>query len=136
MENISIEEKDRLAKLQHFIDEGINPYPARTDRTHTCQEAREAKIDTKVIIVGRIMSKRIMGKLCFCHIKDDSNQIQVAFSEKELGKDNYKEFTKFFDLGDFVEVKGDIFTTHKGEISVLAKEYKILSKSILPMPEK
>ena len=77
-----------------------------------------------------------MGKLCFAHLKDFSDRLQTAFSEKELGKEDYKFFLKNFDLGDFVYVEGEMFVTHKGEISVLVKKYKLLAKALLPLPEK
>jgi len=115
---------------------GQPSYPAHCNRTQTLKEAQTSPMGTSVQVVGRIISKREMGKLCFTHLKDDSGKLQAAFSEKELDKENYKLFIKNFDLGDFVEVAGEIFTTHKGEISILVKKYRILSKTLLPLPEK
>ncbi|MDO8499514.1 MAG: lysine--tRNA ligase [bacterium] len=134
-QNIS-EDAIRLEHLQNIKDTGANPYPAKSQREQTLAEAKANAVDTTVKIAGRIIFKREMGKLCFAHLKDDSGRLQVAFSENELGKDSYKFFIKNFDLGDFIEITGQIFLTHKGEITVLVKEYKIISKALLPLPEK
>ncbi|MDO8509722.1 MAG: lysine--tRNA ligase, partial [bacterium] len=85
---------------------------------------------------GRIMTKRDMGRLCFCNLRDDSERLQIAVSEKEIGKEDYKFFVKNFEMGDFISVSGPIFTTHAGEISVMVKKYSIISKTLLPLPEK
>lgn len=77
-----------------------------------------------------------MGKLTFCHLKDESATMQIVFSAAEMDKERIKFFNKNIDLGDFIEVVGSIFATHKGEISILVKEYRILAKSLLPLPEK
>jgi lysyl-tRNA synthetase class 2 len=77
-----------------------------------------------------------MGKLCFAHLEDDSGRLQIAISEKELDKEKYKFFVKNFDVGDFVQIEGVMFVTHKGEVSVLVKKYTLLAKSLLPLPEK
>jgi lysyl-tRNA synthetase class 2 len=136
MENNLSEEQIRLEKLVNLIKNNVNPYPAKCNRLNFASQAKTADNDTKVCLTGRLLSKREMGKLCFGHLKDFSGKIQLAISEKELGKENYKFFLKNFDVGDFTEVSGVIFTTHKGEISVLVKEYKMLSKALLPLPEK
>ena len=130
---------EEAVRLEHLIairNTGIDPYPARVERTHTLAEAKSALTDTTVKVAGRIMTMRTMGKLCFCHLRDDSGKMQVAISDNELGKDKFKFFTKNLEMGDFVQIDGVIFTTHKGEISVLAKNYIILTKTLLPLPEK
>ena len=132
----NIEEQDRIKKMEELRKLGINPYPSKAEKTHSCKEASETKEGVVVSIAGRLMSKRVMGRLSFCNIQDQSGQVQVAFSEKELGKEGFKFFVKLFDMGDFVSAKGEMFTTHKGEITLLVKEYKILSKALLPLPEK
>jgi len=136
MTNKTNEKQDRLKKLEYLKSQGIDAYPSKSNKLHSTKEAKNSPKKTKVVIAGRIVSKRIMGKLCFCHIKDESGKLQTAFSEKELDKESYKLFTKYFDMGDFVEVEGEMFTTHKGEISVLVKKYTILSKALSPLPEK
>jgi uncharacterized protein YdeI (BOF family) len=126
----------RLNHLETFREAKIEAFPAQSARTHTLKEAFGAGEGAKVTVTGRLVAFRDMGKLAFGHLQDDSGKLQIAISEKELGKDTYKFFVKNFDLGDFVQIEGEIFTTHKGEISVLVKKYTLLAKALLPMPEK
>jgi len=126
----------RLQHLATIKNAGIDPYPAKSETLLTLSKAKGSPEGTTVRIAGRMISKREMGKLCFSHLKDEDDRLQVAFSEKELGKESYKFFTKNFDMGDFVEVEGEMFVTHKGETSVLVKKYTLLSKALLPLPEK
>ncbi len=135
-ENYLNEEDVRLNHLQVFQAQGLATFPASTRRTHTLLGAKEAPESTFVIIAGRIVAKREMGRLAFVHLQDESTKLQVAFSEKELGKETYSFFTKNLDIGDFVEIEGDMFTTHKGEITVLVKKCTLLTKTLLPLPEK
>ena len=130
------EEAVRLEHLNNIKAAGLNPYPSTTKRTHTLAAAKITATDTEVSVVGRVVSKRAMGKLIFCHLKDGTAKLQIALSAKELGNDQYKFFETNFDVGDFVSVSGKMFVTHKGEVSVLASTYAILSKAILPLPEK
>lgn len=130
------EEQTRTERLKTIREFGIDAYPAKSKRDTDIRVARELPDGEKVTICGRLISLREMGKLCFAHVKDFTDKIQIAVSEKELGKDGYKFFTKNFDLGDFVQIEGEMFVTHKGEKSVLAKNYTLLSKSLLPLPEK
>lgn len=136
MTNDIREDKVRLDRLEYLHSAGINPFPSTTEPHDSITEVLQKPEQTTVAIAGRLVSKREMGKISFSHIKDASGKIQVAFSEKELGKENYKLFIKYFDLGDFLHVTGDLFITHKGELTVLAKKYTLLSKSLLPLPEK
>lgn len=129
--------KIRKEKLENFISEGINPYPYDFNKKYSSKEALKLKIGAKgVTVAGRLVLIRDMGRLCFAHIQDESGKIQIALNEKEIGKEKYKFFVKNFDLGDFVGVSGEIFKTHKGEVTVLVKKYEMLSKAILPLPEK
>ena len=130
------EDKVRLERLEHLRSLEINPYPSHTDERISTAEAKAKPEKTPVKIAGRLVSKREMGKISFSHLKDESGKIQVAFSEKELGKDSYKLFIKYFDLGDFLHIDGEIFVTHKGETTVLVKKYQLLTKTLLPLPEK
>ena len=88
-----------------------------------------------VSIAGRIMSKRVMGKAAFAHIRDSKGDIQLYFRIDELGAEKYDDFKKS-DIGDIIGVKGDVFVTHKGEISVKVKDFVLLTKSLRPLPEK
>ena len=126
----------RLQHLENLKTKGVNPYPAHIAERKNLAEARTSPGKTIVRVAGRLVSKRDMGKLCFGHLKDFSDRLQMAFSEKELGKDEYKFFAKNIDMGDFLEVEGEMFVTHKGETSILVKKYTVISKALLPMPEK
>ncbi len=130
------EDAIRLEHLQTIKDSGTDPYPARSKRTHTLLEAKQTPETTTVTVCGRIMARREMGKLTFCHLKDSSGRLQIVFSAKEMSADDYNFFLKNFDIGDFVQITGSMFVTHKGEISVLVKSYTMLAKAILPLPEK
>jgi len=130
------EDEVRLEHLQKCIEKGIDAYPAQSSRSHTIAEANQLEIESKTQVVGRILTRREMGKLTFCHLKDASSKIQLAFSEKELGKEDYKFFIKNFDIGDFVQIEGVLFNTHKGEKTINVQKYKLLTKTLLPLPEK
>jgi lysyl-tRNA synthetase class 2 len=136
MTNDIREDKVRLDRLEYLHSAGINPFPSTTEPHNPIAEVLQKPEQTAVAIAGRLVSKREMGKISFSHIKDASGKIQVAFSEKELGKESYKLFIKYFDLGDFLHITGDLFITHKGELTILVKKYTLLSKSLLPLPEK
>lgn len=130
------EDAVRLDHLNTFKEMGLNPFPAQSTRTHTLATAREAAEGAALTVVGRLVSRRDMGKLTFAHLTDASGKMQIVFSEKDLGKEAYTFFNKNFDLGDFLQIEGERFTTHKGEASVLTKKYTLLSKALLPLPEK
>lgn len=130
------EDAVRLEHLKNIRQNGLEAYPARVERSHTLSEALISPDETPVTVVGRIVAKREMGKLCFIHLKDDSGRLQLAVSENELGKERFKFFTKNFDLGDFISAKGEMFVTQKGEKTVRVKEYAMISKALLPLPEK
>ncbi|MFA7662741.1 MAG: lysine--tRNA ligase [Patescibacteria group bacterium] len=136
-----MERDDRLEKLSKLRDKGINPYPAKVERTHLISEVLDnfEKFEKKanvVILVGRLRSMRTHGNLSFANLEDNSGQIQLAFSKKEVGDENYKDFIKLIDVADFLEVSGTCFLTHKEEKSIMVKSWKIISKAILPLPEK
>jgi len=129
--------KIRKEKLDNLIKSGINPYPYKFDRTNTATEALNLKMGAKKVrLAGRLMLIRDMGRLCFAHIQDGSGKIQIAFNEKEIGKDKYKFFIKSFDLGDFIGVEGEMFKTHKGETTLLVKKFEMLTKALRPLPDK
>jgi lysyl-tRNA synthetase class 2 len=88
-----------------------------------------------VSIAGRLMSKRGMGKAGFCDVQDRDGKVQIYVRIDEIGEESYEEFKKF-DIGDIVGVKGEVFKTHKGEISIKVKEISLLAKSLQPLPEK
>jgi lysyl-tRNA synthetase class 2 len=142
MDNIKISEREeRLKKLEELKKLNINPYPAKTERTHMVGQVladfEKLEKDKKIIsIAGRLRSVRGHGNLSFSNLEDGTGKIQIAVSKKEVGDENFKVFTKLIDIGDFIEVKGECFKTHKGENSVMAKEWKILTKALRPLPDK
>ena len=129
----------RIEKLNDLKANGKNPYEiTKFDFTHKVQQIRDnfEELEEKdVMIAGRITSWRDMGKANFIDIRDDSGRMQVYVRIDDIGEDNFKEFKKW-DLGDIVGVSGFVFKTRRGEISVHAKSIKLLSKSLLPLPEK
>ncbi len=128
--------RDKLAELQQA---GENPFEV----TKFDQEYHTADIinnfdemDGKsATLAGRLMSKRVMGKASFFDLRDKDGKIQLYVARDELGEEEYRKF-KRLDIGDIVGVTGDVFRTQKGEISLRAKSYKLLSKSLQPLPEK
>ena len=129
----------RKDKLNELCEKGRNPFEiTKYDRTHTSKEIKEnfESLEEKdVVVAGRIMGKRIMGKASFCHIQDMFGRLQCYISTNDLGEEAYKEF-KSYDIGDIIGVKGFVFKTKTEEISVHAKEITLLTKSLRPLPEK
>ncbi len=131
--------KVRREKLDKLKQEGKDPYKiTKFNRTHLSQEIKDNydELEGKdVTIAGRLMAKRIMGKASFCHIQDSTGKIQSYVSINDLGEESYKAF-KEDDIGDIVGITGFVFKTKTGEISIHAKEFTLLSKSLRPLPEK
>ena len=129
----------RKEKLDKLMQEGKNPFEiTKFNRTHTTKDIIEKydELEGKdVTVAGRIMGKRIMGKASFCHIQDGEGKIQSYVSINDLGEESYKEF-KEDDIGDIIGITGFVFKTKTGEISIHAKEVKLLTKSLKPLPEK
>jgi lysyl-tRNA synthetase, class II len=124
-------QKDRLKKLNNIKRLGIDPYPAKSHRKDLIEKARKGE-KKNVVVAGRIRSLRPHGKIAFADLEDASGKIQLFFSLADLpGK---YEFLTNLDLGDFIEVSGEIFTTNAGEITVKVKDYTLLTKSIRPLP--
>ena len=147
-ENVNTQEEEidinrlmqvRLEKLQELQEAGKDPYEiTEYDRTNTAGEikANYEKFENKdVSVAGRIIAKRIMGKASFCTILDSDEKIQSYVSINDLGEEAYQAF-KTWDIGDIIGIKGFVFKTRTEEISVHAKEVKLLSKSLRPLPEK
>ena len=129
----------RRDKLDKLIEEGRNPYEVvRYDKDAYAQTIKDeyASYEGKeVSVAGRMVSKRIMGKASFAHLLDCTGSIQLYVSRDDLGEENYAAFKKT-DIGDIIGVKGIVFTTKMGEISVHCHSVELLSKSLLPLPEK
>ena len=129
----------RRDKLKALQDEGMNPFEiTRYDVTHHAQEVKDhfdALEGQTVSLGGRLMSKRGMGKVSFCDLQDKSGRIQIYARRDEMDEEAYSRFKKY-DIGDIVGVRGQVFRTQKGEMSIRAHEITLLSKSLQPLPEK
>jgi lysyl-tRNA synthetase class 2 len=131
------QELRRREELQHLIEQGVNPYPYTFDKTHDSttilanfKDDAPEEFGT-VAVAGRIMALRRMGKASFCHIQDASGRIQAYLRTGDVP--NYDDF-KLYDIGDIIGVKGYVFRTKMGEISVHATELTMLCKSLVPIP--
>ncbi len=141
MANLSEQEIIRREKLEKIRELGINPYPADSYTvTHLSEQIKSNFIENeKVVIAGRLMSRRIQGKASFAELLDSKGKIQVYFNRDEIcpGEDKMKYnelYKKLLDIGDFIGIEGELFTTQVGEKTVLVKDFKLLSKSIRPLP--
>ena len=140
---LSEQEIVRRQCLQELRDMGIEPYPAAEYPTNAFStDIRETFTDgdnTEVAIAGRLMSRRVMGKASFAEIQDSKGRIQVYITRDDICPDDNKDmynkvFKRLLDIGDFIGVKGFVFRTQTGEISVHARELTLLSKSLKPLP--
>lgn len=152
MSTIDELKKVRLEKLESLKKAGVTPYPATTERNHSIAKAVEgfsklSKSKKSIVLAGRIMALRSHGGATFLDLYDGSEsplikdkesqgRIQGLIREDKVGADNYKFFLDHFDIGDFVELKGKLFVTKRGEKTIEAQSYKILAKSLVPLPEK
>ena len=133
--------ENRLGKRLRLKNADIDAYPLYLKRTHTIGDVRTdfkklSDSEKEVIIVGRIMTFREHGGSTFCDVRDGTGDFQIYVKEDVLGEEAYNEFLKYFDIGDFVEVRGILFTTKRGQESLEVRDIKMLSKSLLPLPEK
>ena len=139
VQDISQLEKVRREKLAELQAAGKDPFQiVKYDQTYHSAQIKRDFDDLEnetVSIAGRMMFKRVMGKASFCNVQDKEGRIQVYVARDDLGEEAYKEF-KRMDIGDIIGVKGFVFKTKTGEISVHAKELTLLSKSLSPLPEK
>ncbi|SFK87385.1 lysyl-tRNA synthetase, class II [Lachnospiraceae bacterium KH1T2] len=127
-------------KLQQLTEAGKNPFLiTKFDVTHHTQDIKdnfEALENKDVTLAGRMMFKRKMGKASFCNVMDKTGRLQVYVARDEIGEEAYEEFKKLMDVGDIFGVEGTVFKTKTGEVSVHAKKLTLLSKALLPLPEK
>lgn len=131
--------KVRRDKLRDLQEAGKDPFKeVRFEKTAMSKEIVDnfEKYEGKTVsLAGRLVSKRVMGKASFAHILDGDGQIQLYFKRDVLGDEPYAEFKKY-DIGDIIGVTGEVFVTHMGETTVNVTSVKLLSKSLLPLPEK
>lgn len=127
----------KLQKLQNLINAGLDPYPSKSRKdfpnSYVLEKFSELS-DKEIFITGRIRSLRQMGALIFLHIEDESAKIQVLFKKETIGDEKFDLFLNNIDIGDFIEVGGKLFLTKTNEKTLEAKEWKILSKALLPLP--
>ncbi len=133
--------KKREEKLKLLKERGLSGYPIKTERTHQIKEVLEnfpklAKEEKEVIVSGRIISLRDQGNITFISLRDFSGEMQGFISKESLGEDDYRFFKKIFDVGDFIKLRGFPFETKRGEKSIKAIDFAMLTKSLRPLPEK
>ncbi|MBS3095150.1 lysine--tRNA ligase [Candidatus Woesearchaeota archaeon] len=134
----------RKEKVHELRKNSIEPYPYRFEKKNSAKEAienykglkPEEKTEEYVSIAGRLTRIRIMGKALFADVQDQTGKLQVYVKSDEVGENAYNIFTKLIDIGDIIGIHGKIFKTKTGELSVWAKKYELLAKSLRPMPEK
>jgi len=134
----------RREKLATYREQGLDPFGGKYTRTHVAKELQDLygslskeqleEKDAQATIAGRVMTKRGKGKVGFAHVQDSSGQIQIYVRKDEIGEEAY-EFFKSTDLGDIVGVTGVIFKTNVGELSIIAKKFEVLTKSLRPLPD-
>ncbi len=141
MPSINEIKKTRIKKLQNIRQAGVNPYPAETKRSVAIKEAIDnfkdwEKQKKEVVLAGRVKNIRAHGGSAFFDLEDEAGKLQIYFKKDEIGDKDYKFFQDNLDIGDFLEARGSLFSTKKGEKTLLAKKYRLLTKSLLPLPEK
>ncbi|AVR44281.1 lysine--tRNA ligase [Christiangramia fulva] len=141
MQQLSEQEQIRREKLSAIRKAGIDPYPAALFPVdHTTKDIKNNfEEDKKVVIAGRLMSRRIQGKASFAELQDSTGRIQVYFNRDEIcpGDDKWKYndvYKKLLDIGDFIGIEGELFKTQVGEMTVMVKDFHLLSKSLRPLP--
>ena len=140
-------ERQRLDKLEKLREAGIEPFPARVERTHTTRQAIAAfeaaeqaadeggvVEDVTATVTGRLVSIRDMGKTIFADIEDGYGRIQLFVRRNDIGEESHDVFSKLLDLGDFVEASGSVFRTRMGEVSLRVVTWRIISKALSPLP--
>ena len=129
----------RVDKLVSLQEAGKDPFQiTKYDRTHHSTEIKEnfEELEGKIVsVAGRMMSKRVMGKASFCNVQDLKGTIQSYVARDSIGEEEYKDFKKF-DIGDIIGIKGEVFKTKTGEVSIHASEITLLTKSLQTLPEK
>jgi len=141
MTTINEIKKTRIEKLENIKNIGFLPYPEKTKRTHTITQVLKdfnslSRSKKETILTGRIMAKREHGGSVFFDIEDGTGLIQSYLKKNRVGEKSYKFFLDNFDIGDFIQIRGILFKTKKEEKTIEIADYKILTKTLLPLPEK
>lgn len=127
---------ERLRKIKELREQGVNPYPHKFDKKQNVEECLKSKLGAKVKTAGRLISKREIGKIAFCNLQDSTGKMQIVFQDKKTPEKVFDFFTKYIDAGDFIGIEGKIFKTKTKQLSILVQKLELLSKAILPLPEK
>ena len=133
--------ESRLQKLARLREAGMDPYPARISRDLSLKDLREnfdskQSASEKVTVAGRIMAIRGQGAILFVVLDDGTDKFQCVFKKDTIEEELFTLFTEAIDIGDFISVSGTLFTTERGEKSILTESWNIVTKSLLPLPEK
>src|SRR3989304_309221 len=128
--------KERERKIQELKKQKINPYAYRFDKKDSVAKALKSPVGKPIKTAGRIMTKREIGKIAFSVLQDFTGRIQLVFQDGETSKKDFDFFGKYIDMGDIIGVEGKIFKTKTGEHSILVKNLVLLTKSLLPLPDK
>jgi len=128
--------EERIKKIGELKKEGVDAYPNKFDKKNSVGECLKLKIGSKVKTAGKLISKRKLGKISFSKLRDSTGDVQLVLQDGKTPEKIFSFFSKFIDAGDFVGTEGEIIKTKTGEISILVKKLELLSKSILPLPEK
>ena len=128
--------KERERKLKELREKGVNPYPTKFDKKNSVNDCLTAKIGTNVKTAGRVMTKRNIGKITFSDLSDFTGRIQLVLQDKETPDKDIEFFDRFIDTGDIIGVEGKIIKTKTGQISILVNRLELLTKSLLPLPDK
>ncbi|MDR0850584.1 MAG: lysine--tRNA ligase [Christensenellaceae bacterium] len=134
--NVGSEIEVRTTKIKELKEQGINPYAPKFEPTVSIKEARESEDGKKVKVAGRIVSRRIMGKLSFMQIQDVFAKVQISVGRNEISEQDFDFYKKMIDIGDHIGIEGEVYTTHTGEKTVRALKFQLLSKAMRPLPEK
>ncbi|MBQ1803756.1 MAG: lysine--tRNA ligase, partial [Bifidobacteriaceae bacterium] len=134
----------RIAKRDEMLEEGVNPYPVELPITSSIKEIREkwagklekgAKSGQSAAVAGRAMFIRNAGGLCFVKLQDgEFNSLQIMISKKEIGDQSLSSFKQMADIGDFIFAEGEVVNSNTGELSIMAKSWKMASKALRPLP--
>ena len=136
LNGLSSEVDIRRAKIEFLKENGVIPYVDKFEKTNSILEARSLQEGSKVKLAGRVIFRRIMGKFGFLRIQDIEASIQVSVGRNEIDEESYEFYKKLVDIGDFVGITGEIYTTQTGEITVRAFKVDLLTKAMRPLPEK
>lgn len=137
--NLTFFSDEEIKEIEDLTESGINPYPIYSEKLNNISEIKnnyEVFEGKEVKVAGRILTKRAHGKASFATILGDGSKIQIYLRIDSLGDEKYNFFKKHINVGDFIAIKGIIFKTHTGETTIEGNEIKLISKALLPLPEK